>query len=778
MARTPNYAASGPVSAEPLEPRSLLSAPYDFAAVGIRLDATPGPAVFLAEGTIDAASAITGSMTLATESGPETTGSIDWTRYNRAPRGGFTFTTQGGFTPYASQTGTQFIADDRWSLGTFTGRAGDGSVRDMAILSESMPADAIPHTFEGFELQMARLTPGGGIEYFPLLVRADASTSPLTGFTFTYDLASGPQSVHHNVVSIVGGRITLDDGQVVIFAIPDGNMFLADLDNSDGIVGIASGRMRANLPLAMSGTFRAAVIATGPESREFFGARIDETRPDGTAALNVVVRLFSSFQNTSAPTQGTFEIFRQDQWDAGLREPVTIGTWAFGFGSIEGETGPGAGNFHIDLTGPAGRRVTILQTVPQAFAFGPLTTAGGGTEQLFGAGSGQAMVTGRPDEFTSDVGSDGHPLIYIDSRPDQSTDQAIYRLDLVNDVAGEPIVGELTSWFGPGGGRYFAGLSATGEIQAWRYDLFGWAYMNITRATPGAHAIIGDLFATLRDINIVGFGIGGTTQTLAGFDLSGNFVAYRQLLDDSIAFGAGWQFVDAEHNGLDGLGDVPVIVGGLSGWDATWGAAHFAGLDTDGDLLSIWWAPGMARWRVDNLSASAATPTLAGQVTALRTTWDGFQIAGSAAANGHVIVTWWAPGRDAWESRDMTAELGGPTLSGATITSHFNSWQNTMNIVGSDAAGEIRVFWWSSWAGWNIGSLSAGTAPELVPLAPWRMVSTFWQVSQNDSFSLDSSQSLLGHNADGDLVRLVWRSYTPDSWTLDNLTGGAFPYFT
>src|SRR6185503_18801269 len=137
-----------------LEPRALLAAPYDFAAVGIRFDA--GPAVFLTEGTIAADSTITGSTTVATLSAGATTVPIEWTRYNRGPRGAFTFSLADGFAPYASQSGTQFIADDRWQLGSFVGRDGDGAVRDFAVLAQK----TAPQTPFPFELEMARLTLG------------------------------------------------------------------------------------------------------------------------------------------------------------------------------------------------------------------------------------------------------------------------------------------------------------------------------------------------------------------------------------------------------------------------------------------------------------------------------------------------------------------------------------------------------------------------------------------------------------------------------------------
>ena len=90
-----------------LEPRLVFSAPFDFTAVGIRFD--DGPRAFITDGVIAEDNTITGSTRFADAAGAQTSGPIDWTSYTRGDDGAFTFGTRDGFTPYASQFGTQFL---------------------------------------------------------------------------------------------------------------------------------------------------------------------------------------------------------------------------------------------------------------------------------------------------------------------------------------------------------------------------------------------------------------------------------------------------------------------------------------------------------------------------------------------------------------------------------------------------------------------------------------------------------------------------------------------
>src|SRR6185369_5124479 len=109
---------------------------------------------------------------------------------------------------------------------------------------------------------------------------------------------------------------------------------------------------------------------------------------------------------------------------------------------------------------------------------------------------------------------------------------------------------------------------------------------------------------------------------------------------------------------------------GLTGWGAAWNAGHFAGVDDQGELWSIWWAPGMTRWRVDSIGDAAGSPVLVGRPSAVHTAWDTFHING-VDGDGHVIATWWS-GSTGWGSVDLTADFGGAVIEPSTITSGFS----------------------------------------------------------------------------------------------------------
>ncbi|MBC7770968.1 MAG: hypothetical protein H7210_00600, partial [Pyrinomonadaceae bacterium] len=126
---------------------------------------------------------------------------------------------------------------------------------------------------------------------------------------------------------------------------------------------------------------------------------------------------------------------------------------------------------------------------------------------------------------------------------------------------------------------------------------------------------------------------------------------------------------------------------------------------------------------------------------------------------------------------NLTEELGGPTLAPDSLTSNYHIGLRTMNIVGQDSNGQARSYWWTPDGGWNIHALSGGLDPDLIPLGPWQISGTSWLTVVTPPYDYTHSQSLLGHNADGDLVRLLWRSHGPDEWVLQNLTMTSVPYF-
>jgi len=750
---------------EHLEPRSLFSAPYSFSAVGIRYD--DGPSVYVAHGVIDGSDDVTGTMRFATLAGQGADQPIDWSHYNRGDHGSFTFDTRDGFTPYDSQTGTRFLSDERRELGAFDGRDADGDTRDMAVLAQRYIPDGgteiLRYGFgDSFQVQMLRLTESGAVEAFSLDVfiqLPDEAADPLQ-YTFVYHLSTGDVTSVKHSSTFSDGVLTLDSGETIVYNGYRGNIILADLNAEDGVVGVGSGRVVINASAA-PGVFRGSVVVTGPFSAARFGLPPSELGPDGTAVVNFVLALEPAFTSAD-PDSRSFSLYRRDDYDAGGRTPLFSGTWVVSrveFGTTTVET-----LFLSDTDG----EVLVLHPRGGALTFDELRLPVDGSEELFGAASVSTSVVGSYVEYLANVDQNGRPQVRIDIRPPgDSNDQTFYSVDLIDEAGGSPVVGELVSWSFSPSGHSFAGLSASGELQLWRFDYFlGWTYSNLTQQL-GARPIVGDLFSTkynTGDSIVVGY----PNQFLAGFDADGALMVFREVDPSRLYPPLPWSFIDTAAEGFEGGAELPAFVGGLSGWGSSWGAGHFAGVDSAGDLWSVWWAPGQQRWNVTNLTDETGAPPLAAAPSVTRTAWDTFHIAG-VDAQGNLVITWWAPELPSWRSVDMTSLLNGPTLDAASITAGFSGPLSTLNFVGMDHDGQAVDYWWTPDLGWRVNSLSDGVDPSLVPLTPWRMTSAS-SLRFSSDYNYAYSQSLLGRNAHGDLVRLTWISSGPDAWVFQNIT--------
>lgn len=781
----PNRIASSSVAAllEPLEPRSLLAAPYPFAAVGIRFDT--GPEVFLAQGTIEADDSITGSMRFATlAGGPGADQPIDWTSYNRGPRSSFSFGTRGGFTPYDTQSGTQFLESERFAEGSFVGRAADGSPRDLAFLLERTYANPIFDESnirfalrDGMQFQMTRLSEGP-LETFSVDVTFNLNTPgnfPLS-LDFVYHLASGDVAASHLITDYEDGFITLDDGQVLVVSGP-GTMLLADMNNSDGIVGIATGRVRLT-GWQQNNQYRGAVMLSGPVAAAFFGIDPDSIGPAGVAVADVVLELKLNDTRNIGNQFNSFTIYRRAEFDAGNRVPVASGNW---HDAVDARPPGREDSFHLVLTTDAGVIVTARGT-RNAIFFDDARTTAGGHEELSGVVS-HAFTPGDAlglVEFFAAVDNDGRPIAYADLRLlDELSTPDLFSVDLIDEVGGEAVEGELVSWT-YNGAHFWAGLAADGDVQLWRFDYVnGWGYTNITEEVPAARGITGELFFTeYSSFGVDPTNLGSRQQFLSGTDADGNFVAYRQLSASWSRTNITWAFMDVENDGFNDDATMPDFVTPLVGWGSSWGGAHFAGLDADGDIWSVWWIQSFDRWQVSNVSdaTGVARVTLDGPLSVVRTPWDAFHLYGTSL-DGDLISTWWAPGLDQWEVNNLTDELDGPQLTSGSITGNFSHLIDTMNVVGLDNDGQVRVYWWTPGTEWNINSLSATIDPADIPLEPRHMVSATWQIGYNPPYPRAASQSLLGRNADGHVVRLYWATNTADAWVLQDITDISRPYF-
>ena len=157
------------------------------------------------------------------------------------------------------------------------------------------------------------------------------------------------------------------------------------------------------------------------------------------------------------------------------------------------------------------------------------------------------------------------------------------------------------------------------------------------------------------------------------------------------------------------------ITGDLTTYQPSWGAVHIAGLDSRGHAVNYWFAPGSTTtWQYSDLTALFNGPVMSGGLTGYVAYWDGLNLAGLNSA-GEVIVYWWAPGLSAWQTINMTTTFSGPTISGQ-LDAYTTPW-GALNIAGRDSGGSVVVYWWApalgSTAPWRVSNLTdaAGASP-------------------------------------------------------------------
>jgi hypothetical protein len=757
-----------PYPLEACEQRCLLSAPYDFAAVGLRYDAEGGPSVYLAEGVVGADDSMTGGARFATLNGASDA-PLDWASLTRGPRGDMTLGTRDGFTPYATQNGTQFIRDERWNVGSFAGYDEGGLIRDLAFLGQVFEATDFSTSARGnWTMRFAHLTPGG-IDYVALEIFHDFNLPEPHPFQFTYHFSSGDVTDTKLLVSYENGRAVFDSGEVLILLADQSNMILADLDTADGIIGVASGISTDALGSSgASGWLRGEVGVRGPRSAMFFGVPTQHLNADGIGVSDVVIQIdYNDFpgNNTFA---NPYTIFDAADWDAGVRTPRASGTARFYF--QQSPIGPHGA--YVELVSSNGDTVTMYGGTSTGLLAATLHGSDNTTELLWGQLS---RAQRRPEldaELLAHTDDNGRPIAYWTLWPLETPgDTATYSFDLILEAGGEPVVGELVTWSNLGnayGPRTFvAGVSATGDVQVWQQYGDSWSYVNLTQSLPGARPVTPELFSTIYTTSDYVNG----EQFLAAYDTEGMLVVYHQRITPGYPLFE-WGFVDAERNGLDGHGSIPAGIDSFSGWTASWRAGHFAGIDDNGELWSVWWAPGMQTWRVDSLTDAATLPTLVGEAAAALTPWNTFHIS-AQDEQGHLIMTWWARENDEWRGQDLTTDFSGPIFQTGTLVSNFSQWPGVLNVGGLDDDGEFRVYWWSA-GGWQIDSLTDGIDPADVPMSPRRLTSAVWGITSGSPGS--TSQSLFGSNANGDLVRLIWRNDTGEGWFVQNVAEESVAY--
>jgi glucose/arabinose dehydrogenase len=280
---------------------------------------------------------------------------------------------------------------------------------------------------------------------------------------------------------------------------------------------------------------------------------------------------------------------------------------------------------------------------------------------------------------------------------------------------------------------------------------------NLTEEIPGSTPIVrSSTTFTSRD---------GLTF-VAGLDGAGDLVMYWQTGQVDAQGRKIWSYTNLYRDHLEPQGLTrPDFAGELVSYVTPWNGLNIAGLDGQGIIWSVWWAPGMGRWRSSNLSEITGAAPIAGKLTAYTTPWGGLNLAG-LDADGNVVVTWWVPEFDGeWQKTNLSEQFRHPGLKAGELTSYVTPWGG-LNIAGLDAEGQLVVYWWSpGMDDWVVSPLSS-----LIPGAPLPASSVQGLASPTGMLSLFA---FTRENQGGDVVRYFW---SPDGrWQVENVSQQAVP---
>ncbi len=249
---------------------------------------------------------------------------------------------------------------------------------------------------------------------------------------------------------------------------------------------------------------------------------------------------------------------------------------------------------------------------------------------------------------------------------------------------------------------------------------------------------------------------------IGGIDANGDLVLYEQTGALNVNGDFEWTFRNLSQDLRDLGADTPQFTGRLISYVTSWNGQNIAGLDADGNIHTVWWAPGFAtdanKWRTSNLSdITGAAPMSGGLSAYLPNGWVGINIVG-VDTNGNLSVTWWVDsfGGD-WQNANFTQDFGGPTLLASSVFSYVMPW-DAFNIVGIDENGKLVVFWWEpSGNTWTNSPLSDIATNGELPVGSVRGAAA----SSGDT-------SIVSKNSNGDVLHYHWS--IGENWQMENLT--------
>lgn len=367
-----------------------------------------------------------------------------------------------------------------------------------------------------------------------------------------------------------------------------------------------------------------------------------------------------------------------------------------------------------------------------------------------------STIAGNPVSVAANSTTDANILGAINSvgraivlTPADNTPNAKWTVTDIQAASGSPApLKEVETWYDPVDGlAYAATPSSLGLILYTRAADNSWSFRNLT-TDLSASAITSEITVFTSTDNIV---------HISGLNSAGEVVLYRQVRGETTT----WESRNLSTQDLTPQGlTTPSFVGNLISYVTTWNGLNIAGLDTDGNIHTVWWAPGLTNWQTSNLSVITGAPKLTGGLTSYLTSWGGINIAG-LDVNGDTTTTWWVPEFEGnWQNSNLTTQFNFPKLVGGQLSSYVAPWGG-LNIAGTSAEGKLSIYWWApGLTDWNYSTNLVDTT--LTPAGRLSSVT-----------SAQGTTHIIGTTDLGSIFRYRWQASNPDVWTAQDITASA-----
>lgn len=423
-------------------------------------------------------------------------------------------------------------------------------------------------------------------------------------------------------------------------------------------------------------------------------------------------------------TEGRLQVFNSDGLPVAVGSPTDDFDSSISFHVAQNQT------YYLlvdSVTGGASSFAVLLAEVSDADSFD-------GAPVLSGDDDGNGLIT------LATLDERSHPVVI-----QQDATGAWNEYDLFAYAGGPDVSGDVEVFVDARDNLKYAVVKSDVGLILFRQSAEGeWSFRNLTAEITGADHIVSDL----------GVFTAVTGETfVSGLDADGDLVIYRQTGQTLAGGNHEWTYENLAENHLRAQGqEVPAFVGKLTSYVTSWNGLNIAGLDADGDIHVVWWAPGLEMWQHNNLTEQTGSTPLAGALTAYMTPWNGINLAG-IDVNGKLSVTWWVPQFEGeWANNNLTDETNGPLLDPDTVASYVTGWGG-LNVAGVDEDGDLQVYWWApgmdAWETTNLSQvvIDAGFN-DAQPLAA--NPTTGVTVASTGDINVFATE------ADGDIVRFRW----------------------